>query len=280
MADIQPGTAVTIASDVVANGAVMFAGGEQVTVQQVSPNPERPEYKYVVYSARSNSWFTLREADFVVPHAPPPVPQAPAQQAFAPPVQQPQYAPQGGPPHALQPEAKNNTALKGCLIAFGIVAMLGIILAIVLFAVVGIGVHHVVNQVEKATKNGTQLPGGVTLSSKVPTEAELGVPIYPGSKMATSSVTLKDKSGSISATVLYSNDSPAQVIAWYKDKLALKPEYQLLSSTDQEALITFKGDNGTIKMVTIGPDSIDKYGQTTISIGSGQGQSTPQTTTP
>jgi len=60
----------------------------------------------------------------------------------------------------------------------------------------------------------------------------------------------------------------------------LKPEYQVLSSTDQEALITFKGDNGTIKMVTIGPDSIDKYGQTTISIGSGQGQSTPQTTTP
>ena len=280
MADIQPGTAVTIASDVVANGAVMFSGGEQVTVQQVSPNPERPEYRYVVYSARANSWFTLREVDFVAPYAPPPVPPAPAQQAFAPPVQQPQYAPQGGPPYALQPKAKSNTALKGCLIAVGIVALVGIIVVIVLFAVVGIGVHHVVNQVEKATKNGTQLPGGVTLSSKVPTEAELGVPIYPGSKMATSSVTLKDQSGSISATVLYSSDSPDQVIAWYKDKLALKPDYQVLSSADQEALITFKGDNGTIKMVTIGADTVDKHGQTTISIGSGQGQSTPQTTTP
>jgi len=66
--------------------------------------------------------------------------------------------------------------LKGCLIAVGIVALVGIIVVIVLFAVVGIGVHHVVNQVEKATKNGTQLPGGVTLSSKVPPRRSWGCP--------------------------------------------------------------------------------------------------------
>jgi hypothetical protein len=285
MADIQPGTPVTIASDVVANGAVMFAAGEQVTVQQVSPNPERPEYKYVVFSARSNSWFTLSEADFVAQYAPPPAPAAPPQQAFAqPPQVQQQYAPQGGPPYPAPAKQKSNTALKGCLIAFGIVAVLGIIIVVVLFAVIGVGVHHVVTEVEKATKNGTTLPGGVTLSTKVPTEAELGVPIYPGVKMAASSLSLKDQSGSISATVLYSNDSPDKVIAWYKDKLVTKPEYQVLSSTDTEALITFRGDGGTIKMVTIGPDTADKNGQTTIAITSGTDTSRPPgsapTTTP
>lgn len=275
MADIQPGTAVTIASDIVANGALMFAAGEQVTVQQVSPNAERPDYKYVVFSARSNSRFTLSEAEFAAQYAPPPVPAAPPQM-------QQQYAPQGGPPYPPAKQ-KSNTALKGCLLAFGIVAVLGIIIVVILFAVVGVGVNHVVNEVEKAAKNGTTLPGGVTLSTKVPTEAELGVPIYPGAKMKASSLTLKDQSGSISATVLYSNDSPAKVIAWYKDKLALKPDYQVLTSTDTEALITFKGDQGTVKMVTIGADTVDKIGQTTIAIASGtdatqQPGSTPSTT--
>ena len=282
MADIQPGTAVTIASDIVANGALMFAAGEQVTVQQVSPNAERPDYKYVVFSARSNSWFTLSEAEFAAQYAPPPVPAAPAQQAFAPPQMQQQYAPQGGPPYPPAKQ-KSNTALKGCLLAFGIVAVLGIIIVVILFAVVGVGVNHVVNEVEKAAKNGTTLPGGVTLSTKVPTEAEIGVPIYPGAKMKASSMTLKDQSGSISATVLYSNDSPAKVIAWYKDKLALKPDYQVLTSTDTEALITFKGEGGTVKMVTIGADTVDKIGETTIAIASGtdatqQPGSTPSTT--
>ncbi|HEY5526209.1 MAG TPA: hypothetical protein VIK02_01345 [Candidatus Anoxymicrobiaceae bacterium] len=263
MADIQPGTTVSIAADIVVSGAVAFGRGEQVTVQQVSPLADRPEYKYTVYSQRSGSWFTLRDADFVAAYAPP----APAVPAYAA-QQQPPYLP------APQPQ-KSNTALKGCLLAFGIVVLIGIILVVVLVAVVGVGVHHAVNDLEK---NGTtKLPGGVTLSTKTPTEAELGVPIYPGSKAVSSSVSLKDPSGNVSATVLYSNDPPAKVVAWYKDKLSSKPEFQVLTSTDEEALMTFKEADGSVKMVTIGRDTIDKNGQTTIAIGSSQDKSVPGT---
>ncbi len=77
MADVQPGTVVTIASDIVANGVLTFAGGEQVTVQQVAPNPQMPEYKYTVQSSRTGTWYQLRDADIIVgsPQAAPPQPQ-------------------------------------------------------------------------------------------------------------------------------------------------------------------------------------------------------------
>lgn len=81
MADVQPGTIVTIAQDIVVNGALTFARGEQVTVQQVSPNPQRPEYKYTVQSARTGTWFQLRDADIV--SQAPQQPQAPAQPQYA-----------------------------------------------------------------------------------------------------------------------------------------------------------------------------------------------------
>ena len=261
MADIQPGTTASIAADIVVNGAVAFGRGEQVTVQQVSPLADKPEYKYVVYSQRSGSWFTLRDADFVAAYAPP----APAAQV---------YTAQQQPPYMAPPQPqKSNAALKGCLLAVGIVALIGIILVVVLVTVVGVGVHHAVNDLQK---NGTtKLPGGVTLSTKTPTEAELGAPVYPGAKAVAASVSVKDPSGNVSATVLYSSDPPAKVVAWYKDKLSSKPDYQVLTSTEEDALITFKEADGTVKMVTIGRSTGDKSGQTTIAIATSQEGSTP-----
>jgi hypothetical protein len=94
MADLQPGSIVTVAADIMINGVLTFAGGEQVTVQQVSPNPQMPEYKYTVQSARNGNWYQLRDADIM--GAPPPQAQAP------PPQQAPQYAQQPG----MQPAAR------------------------------------------------------------------------------------------------------------------------------------------------------------------------------
>jgi len=279
MADIQPGTSATIAADVVANGVVMFTAGEQVTIQQVAPNAQRPEYKYVVFSAKSGSWFTLRDADLVAAYAPPQVPPpVPVQPQYAPP-QQPAFAAQGQQRYPAPPQPqpqKSNTALKGCLIAAGIVFLLGVILVVVLVTVVGVGVHHVVNQVEKATKNGITLPGGATLSTKVPSEAELGVPIYPGSKVSSSSLTLKDQTGSFSAVILYSTDSPSTVISWYEGKLAGKPGYSAASLSGQDAQITFQSDNGGFKQVIIGQDTSNNL--TSISISSASSTSPPSTT--
>ncbi len=65
MADFQQGQVVTVAADVIVNGEPAFARGEQVTIGQVAPNPQRPEYKYTVYSARMSQWFQLRDADLM-----------------------------------------------------------------------------------------------------------------------------------------------------------------------------------------------------------------------
>jgi len=67
MTDIQPGTRVTITNDILVDGAVAFSKGEQVIVEQVTPNTERPEYKYVVSSAKSGTRFQLRDSDVSAP---------------------------------------------------------------------------------------------------------------------------------------------------------------------------------------------------------------------
>ena len=67
MADIPVGATVTVAEDIVINGVLTFARGEQVVVQQVSPDPQRPEYRYAVMSARTGTLYKLRDVDIVAP---------------------------------------------------------------------------------------------------------------------------------------------------------------------------------------------------------------------
>jgi hypothetical protein len=76
--DIQAGITVTVAADIVVNGVLAFGRDEQVVVQQVSPDPQRPEYRYNVMSARTGTWYQLRDADIVAPFAT--QPQQPVQQ--------------------------------------------------------------------------------------------------------------------------------------------------------------------------------------------------------
>ena len=94
MADVQQGTNVTIAADIAVEGVLTFAAGEQVTVQQVAPNPQRPEYKYTVFSAKTGKWFMLRDADIMAPqpaaYAPPPIPPQQQQAPYTQPPPGPQ----------------------------------------------------------------------------------------------------------------------------------------------------------------------------------------------
>src|SRR5659263_246585 len=83
MADIQAGMTVTVAADIVVKGVLAFGRGEQVVVQQVSPDPQRPEYRYTVMSARTGTWYQLRDADIVPPFAAQVPPQQPVQQPYA-----------------------------------------------------------------------------------------------------------------------------------------------------------------------------------------------------
>jgi len=103
MADIQPGTNVTVANDIIANGVVVFAGGEQVTVKQVSSNPQRPEYKYAVYSEKAGQWYQLRDQDIVSQVAPPGYQQPP-------PAAAPQFQAQAPGPAAAPRPARSGAS--------------------------------------------------------------------------------------------------------------------------------------------------------------------------
>jgi hypothetical protein len=65
---LQPGTKMIIINDVLVNGQPAFVKGERVIVERVSPNQQRPEYKYVV-TAKSGTKFQLRDVD-LTPHTP------------------------------------------------------------------------------------------------------------------------------------------------------------------------------------------------------------------
>lgn len=80
---------------------------------------------------------------------PPPV-QSPTPQAYLPPPQPPQSGYQQYPPQAPVPKKSGSTA-KGCLIAFAIVAAVVGIIVILLFVVIGVGVHKTVEKIEEIT---------------------------------------------------------------------------------------------------------------------------------
>lgn len=52
-----------IQHDVVIGSAVAFRHGERVRIEAESPDPERPEYRFVVYSAALNKRFRLSDLD-------------------------------------------------------------------------------------------------------------------------------------------------------------------------------------------------------------------------
>jgi len=66
---IRPGDVCTVSRDIVIAGRVAFAGGEQVLVEAVVPNVERPSFRYVVLSRVLDQRFQLSDADMYKPWA-------------------------------------------------------------------------------------------------------------------------------------------------------------------------------------------------------------------
>lgn len=60
---ISPNTAVVVIHNIEINGKLAFEANERVIVEQVSSNPQRPDYRYVVLSRRMNSRFQLSDKD-------------------------------------------------------------------------------------------------------------------------------------------------------------------------------------------------------------------------
>jgi hypothetical protein len=79
-------------------------------------------------------------------------------------------------------------------------------------------------------------------TERMPTEKDLGVPVYPGSKVESSgswSYSGKDDSGKYSGAMLVTNDSVDKVSAFYKSKLPA-------------ANVAFEGQIGGVKQAQIG----------------------------
>ena len=121
--------------------------------------------------------------------------------------------------------------------------------------------------------------GETTITKTEVTEADIGVPIYPNAQMekdAAGSVSTKNEQGDAtwSAAVMWTEDSVADVVAWYRDKLSGKPGFTDMSTTSGgEALgmMMFQAGDNTLKTVTIGKNTVDQPGTTSIAISSASG---------
>lgn len=111
--------------------------------------------------------------------------------------------------------------------------------------------------------------GSVNLQNKAPTEAQLGVPIYPNAKFVdNSSGSMTQGQETISAAAFTSDDSIDKVVSWYKSKLSGKPQFTDLS-TPEGGMLSFQSGS-EIKSVLIAP-STESKGKTGIVITSGTG---------
>ena len=65
-APLPAGSQGTIRKDVIIAGVVAFRQGEMLTVQAVSPDADRQDYRYVVHSAALNRQFRLSDTELYI----------------------------------------------------------------------------------------------------------------------------------------------------------------------------------------------------------------------
>jgi hypothetical protein len=118
-----------------------------------------------------------------------------------------------------------------------------------------------------ANDNNTTETGKTTPDTvKTPTEAELGVPIYPNARMDENSALISSQAV---AARLWTDDSTDKVIAWYKEQLSGKPEYKEMPIVEggvNEMVFGWK-DGDKYKSVTVGAGKVDHPGKTEIGVG-------------
>lgn len=159
---------------------------------------------------------------------------------------------------------------EGTLMKKAIVAMLAVFLVLGAAALVGCGSKSISVNTDKGSLNINTDKGSVQLNTKTPTEAQLGMPIYPGAKASANSSASYSQGGQATSVAQFvTTDSVEKVVAWYKEQLSGKPEYRDMT-TVQGGIITFRSGND-IKMATIGPGVVENKGKTVIVLGTGTG---------
>ncbi|MFY9938088.1 MAG: zinc ribbon domain-containing protein [Silvibacterium sp.] len=171
--------------------------------------------------------------------------------------------PYGQPIAATAPPPPSGNAVKIILIVVGVIVGLGMLSAII-FA---IGVWRVSRAV-RATQNGDSVTlstpsGSITAGRTAVSDADLGVPIYPGAARAEGGMQINSGTGSM-VTVVYSTSDPiGKVVDFYKSKLG---ENTSVIQTGNGAVITSGKENKEGLVITISPDTSANGGQTKITI--------------
>jgi hypothetical protein len=181
----------------------------------------------------------------------------------APPVQ--------GPPVYGQPPAgypvgpqKSTSALKIILIVVLVVIALGVLG----LGAMGFMAWRLAKSVHVDQNGGNVTmtsPGGGSMSigDTTATDADLGVPAYPGATREKGGMNLNSGSASMVMAHFTTSDSESQVVDYYKGKMG---DGVAVVSTGDGTVLNSGGKDTNRIMVTVGPGSGDDAGKTTIVI--------------
>ena len=155
----------------------------------------------------------------------------------------------------MGPPQQSGGALKVILIVVGVLLGLGLLAgALIMFAAWRVTKAVKVNQGGEGVTVST--PGGGTFSAgksaKMPTEAELGVAIYPGASAAEGGLNFSLGGGSMITSVLSTSDSPQQVIDFYKGKLG--ENAAVMESSEGAVITSGKEHSDESLMITVSRD--------------------------
>jgi hypothetical protein len=195
------------------------------------------------------------------PVATPVTPTYPAPTYPAPPPVQPNYS--------VPPPARGGGALKIVLIVIAVIVGLGILAA----CVVGYGIYRVKQAVHLDNKGNatiSTLGGSISAGKDVDVSAaDLGVPLYPGATRGQGGMKMTLPTGSMNSVIFLTNDSPSDVVAFYKGKLG---ENEVDTETSNGSVLSSGHDStgsGGMKnatMITVAPASGNDEGKTQITI--------------
>jgi hypothetical protein len=187
----------------------------------------------------------------------------PPAQYGAPPVQTaPAYGQvPGGYPVAPQ---KSSSALKIILIVIAAIVVIGI-LGAGAFGFMAWRMAKSVHVDANGDNVSVSVPGGGTViaGDSTATNADLGVPTYPGATREKGGMNLNSGSASMVMAHFSTNDTQDQVVDFYKGKMG---DGTAVVSTGNGTVINSGGKDTDRIMVTVGPGSGDDSGKTTIVI--------------
>jgi hypothetical protein len=129
-----------------------------------------------------------------------------------------------------------------------------VLLAVLFAVVVTVGVWKVAQNVsvdERAGKVTIKTDKGSLTMGQTPkvTEAQLGIPIYPGAEHEQGGFSLESEKGAVQTFVFKTSDSVAQVTEFYKSRLGEKAETSVAS--DDSAVFALNNHAGSDYLITV-----------------------------